>query len=65
MYFHRNPGEASSLFAYIIDLLYEASQTGGATPSCHTVTFQWGVETEKPSEYLPVTEIYFTDLEGP
>ena len=27
MYFHRNPGETSSWFAYIIGLLYQASQT--------------------------------------
>lgn len=52
MHFHRNPGEASSLFAYIIDLLYEASQAGGAMPSCHTVTLQCSVETERPSEHL-------------
>lgn len=34
-------------------------------PLCHTLTFQWSMETEKPSVCLARTEIYFTDLKGP
>lgn len=34
-------------------------------PSFHTLTFQWGMETEKPPIYLSRTKIYFTDLKGP
>ena len=60
-----SPGEASSWCAYIIRLFYQASQTREAMPSCHTLTFQWSMETEKPSVCLPRTEIYFTDLKGP
>ena len=60
-----SPGEASSWGAYIIRLFYQASQTREAMPSCHTLTFQWSMETEKPSVCLPRTEIYFTDLKGP
>ena len=60
-----SPGEASGWCAYIIRLSYQASQTREAMPSCHTLTFQWSMEAEKPSVCLPRTEIYFADLKGP
>lgn len=63
--FRRNPGEASSWSACIVGLLCEASQTGGAMPSCRTLTCHWGMETAKPSVCLPRTEIYFAALKGP